>query len=505
MPPPVTMREDAARVEALLERCSLGGLILFNGEVPETPEVLARLQAKSPYPLLIAADMERGVGQQIRGATVFPHAMAYAALGNDAEAAVEASARIAAREALACGIHLTFSPVADVNRDRRNPIIATRAYGDEPDAVARLAAAYIRGCHAEGLLTTAKHFPGHGGTSQDSHEEMPVVDDDRTLLERTDLPPFHAVIEAGVDVVMTAHISVPALDSSGKPATLSAPILRGVLRDALGFDGAVFTDSLLMGAIRAEPGAFGRQAAALVQAGVDVVLDTPEPEEAVAGLVQAVENGDLDEARLDEACRRVWALKQKLLDRFGPTIFTAPNQHIPLDEVGAISHHAFAEDIARRAVSVSDPSGQLPLRPEEVRNLMVLLVKPHRSRLDPPEAPLAAALRETYPGVAYWDIGPETDEAALHDIRVQAQQVQHLIVAMIVKPAAWHPFGLLPQQQHLVDALVAQQPVVLASLGSPYIFDAFPEEPTRLCTYSDVAASQRALVRVLAGLSDAIA
>lgn len=501
MPPPVTVREDAARIEALLERCPLGGLILFNGEVPETPEVLARLQAKSPYPLLIATDMERGVGQQIRGATVFPHAMAYAALGNDADAAVEASARIAAREALACGIHLTFSPVADVNRDRRNPIIATRAYGDKPAAVARLATAYIRGCHAEGLLTTAKHFPGHGGTSQDSHEEMPVVSDDRAVLDRTDLHPFRKVVEAGVDVVMTAHISVPALDPSGLPATLSAPILKQVLRDDLGFGGAVVTDSLLMGAIRAEPGAFGKQAAALVQAGVDVVLDTPEPEEAVAGLVQAVKRGDLDEARIDEACRRVWALKEKLLDRFGPTLFTAPHEHVALDEVGAAGHLAQAEDIARRAVSVVDPSGHLPLRPDDAEAMMVLLVKPHRSRLDPPEAPLAAAVRETYPGATYREIGPETDEADLRDTLAQARSMQHVVVAMIVKPAAWHAFGLLPAQQHLVDTLVAQQPVVLASLGSPYILDAFPAGTTRLCTYSDVAASQRALVAALAGQS----
>lgn len=501
MPPPVTVREDAARMEALLERCPLGGMILFNGEVPETPEVLARLQAKSPFPLLVATDMERGVGQQVRGATVFPHAMAYAALGDEAEAAVEASARISAREALACGIHLTFSPVADVNRDRRNPIIATRAYGDEPGGVARLATAYIRGCHAEGLLTTAKHYPGHGGTSQDSHEEMPVVHDNRGVLERSDLQPFRDVIDAGVDVMMTAHISVPALDPSGLPATLSAPILRDLLRDDLGFGGAVVTDSLLMGAIRAEPGDVGAQAAALVQAGVDIVLDSPDPKAAVAGLVEAVANGDLDEARLDEAYERVWALKQKLLDRFGPTIFTAPHQHIALDEVGAASHHALAEDIARRAVSINDPKGQLPLQPGEGEGLMVLLIKPHRSRLDPPEAPLAAALREAYPGVIYFDIGPETDEAALREILAQAQDVQHVVIAMIVKPAAWHPFGLLPAQQQLVDTLVAQRPVVLASLGSPYIFDAFPDDTTRLCTFSDVAASQRALVSVLAGAS----
>ena len=500
MPPPVTVAEDAARVEALLARCPLGGLVLFNGQTPQTPQVLARLQVRSPYPLLVAADMERGVGQQVRGATVFPHAMAFSALGADAEAAVEASARVTAREALACGIHLSFGPVADVNRNPRNPIIATRAFGTEPHGVARLVRAYIRGCRAEGLLTTAKHFPGHGGTSQDSHEALPVVADTRDVLERTDLVPFRAAVEAGVASVMTAHVAFPALDPSRQPATASRPILEDLLRDTLGFRGPVITDSLLMGAIRAAPGAVGTQAAALVQVGVDILLDMPDPEAAVDGLVEAVEAGRLAETRLDEAFARVWALKQRLADHFAPSIFDDPARHVSLDEVGHPDHCALADDVARCAVLVQDAAGILPLDPERAaaEGMLVLLVKPHRSRLDPPEEPLGEALRTAYPGAHYQEVGPEAEAALFSALMEHAGRVRHLVVAMIVKPAAWQRFGLLPAQQHFVEALVARQPVVLASLGSPYVLDAFSGDGVRLCTFSDVASSQRALVAVLA-------
>ena len=500
MPPPVTVGEDADRVEALLARCPLGGLVVFNGQVPQTARVLARLQARSAYPLLITADMERGVGQQVRGATVFPHAMAFAASGAEAEAAVEAAARVTAREALACGIHLTFGPVADVNRNPRNPIIATRAFGVEAEGVARLVQAYLRGCRAEGLLTTAKHFPGHGGTSQDSHEALPVVADAREVLDRTDLVPFRAAIEAGVDSVMTAHVAFPALDPSGQPATASRPILNGLLRDRLGFRGPVITDSLLMGAVRAAPDAVGAQAATLVQAGVDILLDMPDPEAAVAGLVQAVEEGRLAEARLAEAFGRVWALKQRLAERFAPTLFDDPARHVPLAEVGGPDHRALADDVARRAIHIQNGASMLPLDPQRVATdgLLVVLVKPHRSRLDPPEEPLGEAVRAVYPGARYQEVGPEAGAAVFDALMEEAGQVRHVVVAMIVKPAAWQAFGLLPAQQHSVEALVARQPVVLASLGSPYVLDAFSGDGARLCTYSDVAASQRALVDVLA-------
>lgn len=499
MPPPVTVAEDADRIEALLERCPLGGLVLFNGPLPDTPQTLAHLQAKSPFPLLIAADIERGVGQQMKGGTVFPHALAFSALGEHAEDAVETSARVAAREALASGLHMTFGPVADVNRDQRNPIIATRAFGTEPHATSRLVQAYIRGCRAEGLLTSAKHFPGHGGTTQDSHEELPLLSDTRIVIEQTDLVPFRAAIDAEVDSLMTAHVAYPALDDSGLPATASKKILHDLLRDELGFQGVVITDSLLMGAIRAEPGQEGRQAATLIGQGVDIILDPPDPEAAVAGLVRAVEEGFLSEERLNDAVQRVWKLKQHFIDRFGDSFFTNPSTYIEAGEGEAVANQSAAEDIACRAVSIQDPQGALSIAQAQVaeEGLAVILVKPYRTRLDPPEEPLGAYVRDAYPGVLYREVGPEADDAFLHQLREETRRVKHLVIAVVVKPAAWQPFGLLPNQHVLVEDLVERQPVIMASLGVPHILDLFPNAVAHLCTFSDVPVSQRALVVTL--------
>ncbi|NBB74527.1 MAG: beta-glucosidase, partial [Bacteroidetes bacterium] len=309
MTPPVTVSDDAARVADLLDRYPFGGLLLFNGHYPATADRLAVLQAQSAYPLLVASDVERGVGQQVEGTTVFPHAMAFGALGDEAEPAIDALARITAREALACGIHQLLTPVADVNLHPRNPIISIRAFGTEPDAVARHVHTYVTACRDEGLITTAKHFPGHGRTADDTHETLPAVDADVDTLQATDLMPFRAAIAAGADTVMTTHAAFPALDPEGRPATLSPPILRGVLRDQMGFDGPIVTDSLLMAAVRATHDDPGDQAVALLEAGVDCVLDPSDPVAVVEGLVRAVESGQLAASRIHRAFDRIWRLK----------------------------------------------------------------------------------------------------------------------------------------------------------------------------------------------------
>lgn len=500
LPPPATVEEDEDRVAALLDRCPVGGLVLFNGRLPDTPQVLARLQARSRFPLLIGTDMERGVGQQLHGATVFPHAMAYSALGEDGPELLAASARIAAQEALACGLHITFAPVADVNRNAHNPIIGIRAFGTAPEATAHLVDTYLRACQAEGLLTTAKHFPGHGNTATDSHAVLPFVEGSRAGLLETDLVPFRAAIEAGVDLVMTAHVAYPAFDPAGTPATLSHPILHELLRGELGFRGSVITDSLLMGAIRETHPDPATQAVALVQAGVDILLDLPMPEAAVTGLVQAVEQGILPEARLEEAFQRVWALKTRMRQRFSPHVFALPP--VPLSAVGTPHHRHQAATVARKAVTVFDARpGLLPLNPDQVvrDGMLAVFIKPHRARFDPPASPFLQAMRHAFPGVHTADIGPETDTATCTRLLDLAAELPHVVVAMVVRPAAWHTFGLLPAQQQFVEALTTRQPTLLAALGSPVVLDRFPHAAARLCTWSDVPASQQALVTVLQG------
>ncbi len=498
MQPPRRAEEDAADVEALLGRYPLGGVILFNGAWPETRATLTALQRaarRGARPLLVMTDMERGLGQQVAGATTFPHARAFAALG-EAEAMTERFARASAREALACGVHVTFAPVADVDRNPANPVISIRAFSDEPERAASLAAAYVRGCRAEGLLSTAKHFPGHGNTAEDSHAVLPSVADPRATLEEIDLVPFRAALDAGCELVMTAHVAYPALDPSGRPATLSAPILQGLLRDEMGFDGVVISDSLHMGGIQAEGRTEADLAVEQLRAGVDLLLDARDPEAMIEGVAAAVEAGRLGEDRLDEALARADRLRDRLTDRFGPDVFTEPDAAVDPDEVGAEEHRRLAAHIARQAVTSEGEA----VRWDTGEGLLAVLVKPHASHLEGPEQPLGAALREALPGVVYREVGPETDAAALRALGDEARSARRVLLALVAKPAAWHAFGLRPEQQAFAEAVVRSRPTVVAALGSPRVLDAFPGAATRLCTFSDAPVTQRALAEALAGM-----
>lgn len=496
MTPPVTASDDAARVAELLDRYPFGGLLLFNGHYPATADRLAALQAQSAYPLLVASDVERGVGQQVEGATVFPHAMAFGALGDEAEPAIDALARTTAREALACGIHQLLTPVADVNLHPRNPIISIRAFGTEPDAVAQHVHTYVTACRDEGLITTAKHFPGHGRTADDTHETLPAVDADVNTLQATDLVPFRAAIAAGGDTVMTTHAAFPSLDPEGRPATLSPPILRGVLRDQMGFDGPIVTDSLLMAAVRATHDDPGDQAVALLEAGVDCVLDPSDPVAVVEGLVRAVESGRLAASRIHHAFDRIWRLKTRLAERFGPDVFTAPERYAPRDQVGAESHQQLATSVAERAVTVLDATpGALPVdRAGRGEGSMVIYMTPRARGAAAPEAPLGEAVRTLAPQVRYHEVDTDTGEAHLAALAEEAGQARHVVLALAVTPAAWQTFGLQPAQEDVVRRLADQAPpLVAAALGSPHVLDAVPRAAARLCTYSDVPDAQRAL------------
>ncbi|MEM6646403.1 MAG: glycoside hydrolase family 3 protein [Bacteroidota bacterium] len=500
MRPSVKAEEDLERVASLLEAHPLGGIVLFNGRWPETPAVLAELQTRSPYPLLVGMDMERGVGQQIKGATVFPHALAFSALGEAAAEQLEAAARVQAREALASGVHITFSPVADVNRNPRNPIISTRAFGTEPEGAAQLVQAYIRGCKAEGLLTTAKHFPGHGNTTGDSHAELPVVQDSRDELDTYDLVPFNAAIDAEVDLIMTAHVAFQALDPTGTPATASAPILTDLLRGEFGFAGAVITDSLLMGGIKHTHATPGEQAAGLIAAGVDILLDVDDPAAAIAGIVEAVEQGTLPQARLNDAVARVWTLKQHFLDRFGATFFTDPQATLGIENVASPKDRALAAQLAREAITThGDSSGVLPLALDDETggDLLVLTIRTQRSRLDPAVQPIGQIVQKVCPEATYIEIDEATNTEAFAHILALAKTKRHVVACVVVKPAAWHYYGLQTAQAAFLDTLTQQQPVILAAMGSPVVLDDFPHAAARLCTYSDVATSQHALAQVL--------
>jgi len=290
--------EAGAIAEAL--DLGVGGFIIFGGTVESVRRLTADLLRRAERPLLLASDLERGAGQQIEGLTEFPPPLALASL-EDA-AAVRWVGAVTAREARAVGINWVFAPVADLDVLPDNPIVQTRAFGSDPQRVATLVRSWIEGCQAAGALACAKHFPGHGRTTVDSHVTLPVVDAPRDTLERSDLVPFGVAVEAGVASLMTAHVAYPALDSDALPATVSPGIL-GQLRQGFGFDGLVVTDALIMdGALvgRRESDA----AVEAVRAGVDVLLYPNDPRRVCDALDQAVAAGTLPRERLDQALAR---------------------------------------------------------------------------------------------------------------------------------------------------------------------------------------------------------
>ncbi len=282
----------------------VGGFILFGGPADEVARLTSRLRADSSCPLLIGADLERGAGQQFIGLPEIPPPAALASLGD--LNVIRAAGAVTARSAISVGVDLIFAPVADLDQEPRNPIVQTRSFGADPDGVARAVAAWIDGCQGEGALATVKHFPGHGGTKTDSHAELPVVDSSRDALE-AHLQPFKAALAADVAAVMTAHVSYPAIDPSGHPATLSRPVIS-LLREELGFGGLIVTDAMIMaGANQPTPelvSAAGPVGQAVL-AGVDAVLYPENLTAARDSLLRAVADGTITEDRLADSISRL--------------------------------------------------------------------------------------------------------------------------------------------------------------------------------------------------------
>ncbi|MER5420633.1 beta-N-acetylhexosaminidase [Streptosporangium roseum] len=298
-----------------------GGVILFPwaGNVKNVRQVVALtngLQKASPeIPLLIGADQENGrVSRMAPLVTEMPGASVIGSTGDPSLA--RKAAKVTGTELRALGINLDFAPVADVNINPRNPVIGPRAYGSDPKKVAPMVAAAVQGFHDAGIASTAKHFPGHGDTNVDSHSGLPVIQHSLSQWNKLDAPPFAAAIGKNIDAIMSAHVVMPKLDPSGDPATLSKPILTGLLREKLGFDGVVSTDALDMAGVRKKYGD-GQVAVRAIQAGVDLLLMPPDFPKAYGAVLAAVKSGKISTARLDQSVRRLLKLKaaRGLLDR----------------------------------------------------------------------------------------------------------------------------------------------------------------------------------------------
>ncbi|HEX9895925.1 MAG TPA: glycoside hydrolase family 3 N-terminal domain-containing protein, partial [Gemmatimonadales bacterium] len=298
------------RIVHLVDSLKVGGIVVSIGSPMDIAARINHLQRKAKLPLLVASDLEGGSAFRVTGGTAFPTNMGVGAGGQEADAYL--MGRIIAEEGRAIGVHLTFSPVADVNNNPSNPIINTRSFGGDSRLVARLVEAQVRGTQEHGLLATAKHFPGHGDTGTDSHLAIPVITADWNRIDSLELVPFRAAIGAGVAAVMSAHVALPGLDSGrSRPATMVPEILTGILRDSLGFTGLIVTDALDMAGVVSSYGA-GEAAVSALRAGSDILLMPTDPVMAVRAVVSAVEEHRISRARLDSSVRRVLTLKSRM-------------------------------------------------------------------------------------------------------------------------------------------------------------------------------------------------
>ena len=475
-----------------VDSLQIGGLIISVGSPLDIATKLNALQLRSRLPLLISADLEWGAGMRVVGATAFPQIMAVGATADPHDAFTIGAA--AAVEGRAVGIHVNFAPDADVNNNPANPIINIRSFGEDPRTVSRLVAEYVRGLHGHGMLATLKHFPGHGDTETDSHIGLPVITAGYARLDSLELVPFRAGIAAGADVVMSAHIAFPALTGSSEPATLSAAVLTGLLRDSLHFPGLVVTDALMMGAIVAKYGA-GEATVRAFLAGSDLLLIPADADSAVLAMTAAVASGRVTRERLAQSVRRVLEIKRRLglLERR-----TVPIDSIPL-VVGSRRFQDAANDLAVRSLTlVRDVGGRLhALRARPRRLALIAYADEQNSSVG---ALLTDLLRQGGDTVDFFRLWPMSGTLSYDSARAVIGRAPATVFVANVRPISWKGNIALPDSlAQLITVTDAARPTVLVSLGSPYLLNQTPAVRSYLIAWSGVRASERAVALALLG------
>lgn len=454
-------------VERSLE-LGVGGFALFGGEAVEVAKLTTELRARSRIPLLIGSDLERGTGQQFDGATGLPPLAAIGFL--DDPDAVRRSARITALEARALGVNWIYSPVADVDLEPENPIIGTRAFGGDVTKVTRDVVAWIEACQSEGVLACAKHFPGHGRTTADSHATLPSVDTGAAELRAVDLVPFAAAIEAGVASIMSAHISFPALDASGDPATLSPRILGDLLRAELGFDGLVVTDAMIMEGVLAEGEA--RAAVRALRAGCDLLLYPTDLGAVAAALQKALEDGKLDPAQIE-------------LSRQRRTARATAAAQTPAQVSSLGEDRAWAEELAQRVIHEVRGTTRTPLREVQLTVVDDDIGGPYPA---PSRAPFATEL--------------QARGAVVHE-GADAASGASAVIALFGDIRAWK--GRPGYSAAALDAMHAavaaarsrKQETVIVQFSHPRLAASIDADVPVVCAWGGDAAMQRAAARWL--------
>ncbi len=494
------------QVRHWVEDDEVGGLVLSIGQPLSYGAKLNELQSRAKVPVLIASDMENGPGMRLGniyalpsllpqgGGTTFPPVMALGATGSE-DLAFQLG-QVLGREARAIGVHLTFGPVLDVNANPLNPVINTRSFGEDPALVSRLTRAYIRGARSTGLMTTGKHFPGHGDTDTDSHIDLPTIRADRAHLDSVDFPPFRAAVAEGVDAIMTAHIAVVGVEGQNAgPATLSHRFMSEILRDEMHFGGVLFTDAMTMGGVAKRYGAKEPLILAL-EAGADVLLMPNNVDSAIATVVGAVQSGRLTKSRIDESVRRVLVAKARAGLREGRMVDLSA-----IDRIVNVPENArIAASVAERSITLAADSANLvPLAVKDPRRILSI------TYAEPADLTAGrtfdAALAQNLPRVRSVRADTRTSAAEYALLRARADSADAVIVSAYVSPTPFR--GSISADvafSAMVDSLARSgKPVIVISFGSPYLLSAFPAVSSYMLAWGGAQVSQRAAARALLG------
>ena len=482
----------------------VGGLIVLNrvvlGSVQNAePYAMAaflnQMQKLSRLPLIIGSDFERGASMRVANTTKFPHNMAYAAAGDLNASKFEGLET--AREARALGIHWVFAPVADVNNNPDNPIINIRSYGEQASDVAAHVGAFIDGAHSDPsakVLVTAKHFPGHGDTSTDSHMGLSVVSGNRARLDAVELVPFKAAIAHGVDSIMTGHLAVPALEPEEIPATVSKAVLTDLLRNQMGFQGLIVTDAMDMGGLSSK---FAPPEAALraLEAGVDVLLMPSKPDETIKGILAAIASGRLTEKRLDQSVAKLLEAKVRLgLNK--RRVVDLEAIHLVID---APETEAEAQREADHAVTLVKNDKDIFPMSNASQSCLFVLTESRRGRQGLRMLEQVAARAPELKATLF---DPDLPPSVYQDAADQAQSAcKSVIVAAFVTVSEYRGnVAMAGGYPAFMGALLAGKvPVGLISLGNPYLFRNFPGVAAYATTFSPSVTSELSAVKALFG------
>ena len=489
--------KDYKRIRSLIKDSKIGGFIFFQGNAKDEADLINDMQSMSDTPLLMSADFERGTRMRLDDGSLFPSNMSLGAT-RDPQLAYDMGFQIA-RECRAIGIHQNYSPVVDINNNPLNPIINVRSFGEDPDLVSQMGDMMINGLQDGNVIATAKHFPGHGDTDIDSHSDLPVIKYGKDRLDKTELIPFKNAIQSKVRSVMIAHLSFPQIDPEPYvPASLSPPIITGILKDQLGFEGLVVTDALNMAGVTKH---FSTSDVAVrcAMAGVDLILMPQGEEETISAIESAVMNGTIPESKINESTGKILKAKEWL--KLNENRYVDANKIF--DVVNNSNALMISKKIADKSITLVKNESALPFKNGNNGKYLLLSLNNgnEKANSDLFISEFRSRTATDVADVKIFDMTGDISNSSLNDIIQASSAYDNIVIPIYAKvKIKTGTVGLPASQLDIINTLIANgKKVTVISFGNPYLIQGFESVSSYICAYSDSESSIKAGVSCLFG------